>query len=73
MNVIHNNFTKLYYRGVMIKMKYGDKAREKLFPEFYIQENKKEEKKEENKKEEKKEEKIEVEKDGQKRRKNKKI
>ncbi len=63
LNVIHNNFTKLYYRGVMIKMKYGDKAREKLFPEFNIQEKKKEEeKKEENKKEEKKEEKKKEEK-----------
>ena len=52
-NLIHNNFTKLYYRGVLIKMKYGDKAREKLFPEFKIQEEKKEEIKKEEKKKEK--------------------
>ena len=61
-NLIHNNFTKLYYRGVLIKMKYGDKAREKLFPEFKIQEEKKEEIKKEEKKKEKVEEKKEEEK-----------
>ena len=58
-NLIHNNFTKLYYRGVLIKMKYGDKAREKLFPEFKIQEEKKEEIKKEEKKKEKEKKKVE--------------
>ena len=58
-NLIHNNFTKLYYRGVLIKMKYGDKAREKLFPEFKIQKEKKEEIKKEEKKKEKEKKKVE--------------
>ncbi len=65
-NLIHNNFTKLYYRGVLIKMKYGDKAREKLFPEFKIQEEKKEEIKKEEKKKEKEKKKVEEKKEEEK-------